>query len=250
MPGTSELSDHDATTHGEDSMIAPPRAGTKVSSLAESWVFGVLSERSRDALMARGATRSYSADEVLYLAGTPAQTLYIVLEGRVRVMRGEGGRAYVLHVETAGGSLGEVPLFEGTTYPATAIAAESTRCLALGRDAVLAAVRTDPDLALAFLSRLAGRVRLLVERMDQQTGHSTLSRLAALLIERAAAAEGRTFTLGATQQQTAEEIGTVRELVVRGLRTLRDRGAIESRGGGRYIVTNAAVLNEIAASGQ
>lgn len=115
---------------------------------------------------------------------------------------------------------------------------------------MLAAVRTDPELALALLSRLAGRVRLLVERMDQQTAHSTLGRLAALMLERAAAADGRSFTLGGTQQQTAEEIGTVRELVVRGLRPLRDRGAIESRVGGRYVVSNAAMLSEIAASGQ
>jgi GTP-sensing pleiotropic transcriptional regulator CodY len=93
-------------------------------------------------------------------------------------------------------------------------------------------------------------VRLLVERLDQQTGHSTLGRLAALLIERAKGANGGSFTLGGTQQQTAEEIGTVRELVVRGLRTLRDRGAIESRGGGRYVVTDAAVLSKMAASGQ
>ena len=225
-------------------------AGTKVSPVDNSWVFRALSENSRAALIARGVTRTYSSGEVLYLAETPARTIYIVLEGRVRVMRGEGGRAYVLHVETAGGSLGEVPLFEGTTYPATAIAAELTRCLVLSRDAVLTAVRMDPDLALALLSRLAGRVRLLVERLDQQANHSILSRLAALLIERAASANGRTFTLGGTQQETAEEIGTVRELVVRGLRTLRDRGAIESRGGGQYIVTNAKALSEIAASGQ
>jgi len=231
-------------------MSAPRRAGTKVSSVAESWVFGVLSERSRAALTAHGTTRRYSVDEVLYLAGSQADAIYIVLEGRIRVMRGEGGRAFVLHVETAGGSLGEVPLFEGTTYPATAIAAEPSRCHVLSRETVLSAVRSDPELALALLARLAGRVRLLVERLDRQAGHSTLGRLATLIVERAAAAEGRSFTLGGTQQQTAEEIGTVRELVVRGLRTLRDRGGIESRGGGQYIVTDAAVLNEIAVSGQ
>lgn len=231
-------------------MSARLNAGTKVPSTTESWVLDVLPDSSRAALMARGSTRNYSADEVLYLAGSPADALYIVLEGRVRVMRGEAGRAYVLHVETAGGSLGEVPLFEGTTYPATAIAAEPTRCLVLSRETVLATVRADPELALALLSRLAGRVRLLVERLDQQTGHSTLGRLATLIVRRAASANGRSFSLGGTQLQVAEEIGTVRELVVRGLRTLRDRAVIESHGEGRYIVTDAAALSEIAASGQ
>jgi CRP/FNR family transcriptional regulator len=211
---------------------------------------GAVSEKSRLALLNAGVERTYETDEVIYLAGSPAANLQLVLGGRVRLMRGSHDRAVMIHDEQAGGSLGEVPLFEGTTYPATAIASEPTRCLVLGRDAVLAAVRDNPDLALALLARLAGRLRLLVERLDRQTGQSTLGRLAQHLLTRAAETCGASFTLGGTQQQIAEEIGTVRELVVRGLRTLRDRNAIESRGGGRYVITDATLLGSIAESGQ
>ena len=196
--------------------------------------------------LAQGSERQFAAGEVLYLAGSEAHALYLVLEGRVRLLRERGGRAVYIHDEAPGGTLGEVPLFEGTTYPATAIAAEPTRCIVLHRDAVLAAVRENPDFALALLGRLAGRVRQLVERVDRNAAQSTLTRLADHLLARAAASSATSFTLGGTQQQTAEEIGTVRELVVRGLRTLRERSVIEARGGGRYVITNKRALHAMA----
>lgn len=231
-------------------MSPAARAGTKVSPVAGThpWLQGAVSEKSRMALLHAGVERAYETDEVIYLAGSPATSIQLVLEGRVRLMRGSHDRAVMIHDEQAGGSLGEVPLFEGTTYPATAIASEPTRCLVLSRETVLAAVRDNPDLALALLARLAGRVRMLVERLDRQTGQSTLGRLAQHLLMRAAESRGGSFTLGGTQQQIAEEIGTVRELVVRGLRTLRNRGAIEARGGGRYIIAHETTLRELAAS--
>jgi CRP-like cAMP-binding protein len=42
--------------------------------------------------------------------------------------RRERGRAHVVHEEGPGGTLGEVPLFDGGGYPATAIAQAATRC--------------------------------------------------------------------------------------------------------------------------
>lgn len=210
------------------------------------WPFADLPHETRRALLASATQRSFKTDEVLYLAGQEALSLYLVLEGRVRLLRGHAGRPLHIHDELAGGALGEVPLFEGTTYPATAVAAEPTRCLVLQRDAILDAVRRHPELALAILARLSGRIRLLVDRLDRSATRSIRARLADLIAHRERAARGRSFTLGTTQQQAAEEIGTVRELVVRGLKALRTAGIIEARGGGRYVVRDAARLRQIA----
>ncbi|MEP6990888.1 MAG: Crp/Fnr family transcriptional regulator [bacterium] len=230
-------------------MSAPPRAGTKVpppAPVEHPWPLATLPHAVRQALLSAGTRREFATGEVLYLAGAQAVSLYLVLEGRVRLIREQHTRTVYIHDEGPGGTLGEVPLFEGTTYPATAVAAEPTRCLVIARDAILPTLRRHPELAMAMLARLAARVRLLVDKLDQTSSQSILARLAGLLVARADAARGTTFTLGGTQQQAAEEIGTVRELVVRGLRTLRDRRAIESRGGGRYVVLDDALLRRIA----
>src|SRR5690349_4384550 len=95
--------------------------------------------------------RAFAADEILFSAGSRSKGLFVVLEGTVRVVRTGDGRQHGGHTEAAGGPLGQVPLFDGGTYPATAIAAEPVRCLVLDRDAIRRAITASPDVAMIFL---------------------------------------------------------------------------------------------------
>lgn len=217
------------------------------SELRRHPLFFGLSDAACRELGARTARRVYGAGETLFTAGADARGLYVVVSGRVRVVGHSSGRRHVLHEEGAGGTLGDVPLFEGGGYPATAIAAESTACFIVGRDALAAAMRVDPELAWRFLARLAGRVRTLVERVDGLAGRSVPQRLAALLVSRQQTSrDGDALTLGGTQAEVAEELGTVREVVVRAVRALCASGAIEPLGRGRYRVCDARRLRELA----
>ncbi|MDB4905292.1 MAG: cyclic nucleotide-binding protein [Gemmatimonadetes bacterium] len=219
-------------------------AGTKVPRAAG--LLGELPPGVSERLRARAIERSYPAGTTIFTEGSEARGLFMVLEGEVRVLRSAAGREHVIHVERAGGTLGEVPLFEGGDYPATAVAAVDTRCLVLTRDVVIAAVREDGDVALALLARMAARVRMLVERVDHRTTQPALLRLAALVLARHEAADGDAFSLGRSQQEAAEELGTVREVVVRGLRELRTRGVIEPAGSGKYSVADLGALRALA----
>ena len=166
----------------------------------------------------------------------------------------------VIHSGKVGDTLGEVPFFTDSVYPATAIAAEPTRCLFLTHSAVTRAMAADPALAIFFLRRLSQRVETLVERVDQNTVSSVQTRLARFMLERSQApvvasrsrpgkAKRNTFSLGMTQAALAEEIGTVREVVVRELRELRQLGAIESAGDGKYRVSSLETLQQLAKAG-
>ncbi len=139
-------------------------------------------------------------------------------------------------------SLDVLPLF------ASLSAATRGKLIAAGtvrRYPAYAIMRDDPAVALLFLRRLSSRVRELVDRLDRATRHSVPSRLAAFLLERDAAAPGKPFTLGMTQGALAEELGTVREVVVRALARLRVSGAIEAVGRGRFRVRDSAALDAI-----
>jgi CRP/FNR family transcriptional regulator, dissimilatory nitrate respiration regulator len=193
----------------------------------------------------RGVERRFTRGTRIFSRGTEPRGLMIVLSGRVRVVRESEGRGQVVHEEGVGGTLGEVPLFAGGGYPASAIAIESTRCLVLTREVVLAIVREDPRFALALLERLARRVRALVDRLDRLASHRVDARLAAFLLGRLATSRGTTFQLGMTQSELAEELGTVREVVVRELGRLRRRGVIRTHRDGRFVVLDAAALEGI-----
>src|SRR5438270_9915072 len=67
------------------------------------------------ALAKRGVEVRYPANSVLFLTGSAPRGWFIIIEGTVRVVRGSASRQHVIHTETAGGTLGEVPLFtQGT----------------------------------------------------------------------------------------------------------------------------------------
>src|SRR5688572_19936494 len=133
----------------------------------------------------RAVARRFKPAETIFRAGDSAAGLMVVLEGKERVVRRSGGRAQVVHVERAGGTLGEVPTFAGGGYPATAIAAEPTVCAVIDRQALLAAVRSHPEAAFVLLERLAKRVRELVERLDRTALRSVSARVAEYLVARA-----------------------------------------------------------------
>jgi CRP-like cAMP-binding protein len=73
-----------------------------------------------------------------------------------------------------------------------------------------------------------------------------MARVAAFLERRAAMADGDSFTLGMTQEELAEELGTVREVIVRSLAGLRHEGAIASVGRGHFRVLDSAALRRLA----
>ena len=210
--------------------------------------------------MRHAITRRYASGEVLWSAGDVSTGITFVVEGTVRIVRGKRGRQTVIHSGEAGSTLGEIPFFCGLPYPATAIAAEPTTCLLLSPDGVKRAMAVDPGLAFVFLNRLALRINDLVERMDRIAVHSVQSRLAAFVLKRAEALTSarrsmrvkdsrHVFSLGMTQAALAEELGTVREVVVRALKALRDLGAIEGVGDGMYLVSDPSLLERLADRG-
>ena len=204
-----------------------------------------LSATVKQNLAARAITRGFTAGSRLWDAGASPVGLFIILSGRVRILGGRGGRHRVFHTEGPGGTIGEVPLFAGGAYPATAIASEDVECLVIDRSALESAIRTHPELGFLLLERMARRVRHLLERLSSQTADSVAARLAVFMLDQPQRSDGRIVLVG-TQAQLAEEVGTVREVVVRLLRDLADRGIIERLGRGRYAVLDRVRLQEMA----
>jgi CRP/FNR family transcriptional regulator len=209
-------------------------------------LFRGLGRGALETLARYGVERSFAVGETLFHAGDTPWGLIVVLDGRVRVVRGSGTRNVVVHTEGPGGTLAEVPLFAGGVLPATAIAAEPTRCVVFEREALHAAVAASPDVAFALLARLAHRIRGLVQRLDLLSSRSVAARLAGYLLERADECGVPVFTLGLTQAQLAEELGTVREVIVRELRAMRADGLIRSSKGGRLEILQPEALRSMA----
>ena len=212
-------------------------------------LFGDASTEAVRALASRGVEAQFDTGAVLFRVGSAARGWYVVLEGCVRVVHGAEPRQYVIHTERAGGTLAEVPMFGGVPHPATGIAAEPTRCAIFDRRSLEAAMAECPEIGFLINKRLALRVKRLVERLEERS-RSVRSRLAEFLLERLASTpNGDRISIGLTQQQLAEELGTVREVISREIKLLSHGRIIESLGGGRYRILRADELRSRRADG-
>lgn len=196
-----------------------------------------------------GRSVSFPAGATLFTAGQPAAGVHLIVAGAVRIVRPGEGRAIVVHRETVGGLLGEVALFGTGAYPATALALEPTRARLLPAAALRREIEADPTLATIFLRRLAMRAHEIIGRLDRQAHHTVLRRLASHLAERRDAARRShrdVFSLGMTQVELADELGTVKEVIVRELRTLRQLRLIEPAERGLYRIIDPVGLSRLA----
>lgn len=215
------------------------------SRLENVALFAGLNPAALRELTSRGRITRLEPGETLWRAGAEARGLHVVISGRVRVTGEGSGRRHRVHVEGPGGTLGEVPLFDGGPYPATAVADTQVECAVFGRGVLRAAMAQDPELAFRLLAHLGSRIRGLVERLDALVGMDVRQRLAAHLLAGREAAGKDVLSLGASQRDLAEELGTVREVVVRALRQLEEVGAIE-REGRRVRVVDPEILRTLS----
>ena len=189
-----------------------------------------LSARERADLASRCLVKSVAKGKALFAEGEPATGLWVILAGRVRLVRiSPRGREQALHVESAGATLAEVPLFDGGGYVATAIAETDARLLFLPRPALLDLCRRRPEIALGVIAVLARRVRAVAAVIEDLALRSVTARLARLLLTEPRR-DGDVVDLSGTREEVALRLGTARELVSRSLSQLRAAGVIVVRG--------------------
>jgi CRP/FNR family transcriptional regulator len=204
----------------------------KLSALRRTILFGELSEAELGALAERAVERRLARGEVLFVAGDEAAGLFVIAEGSLRAYReGLDGREQVIHVERTGATIAELPVFDDRPYPSTVAAEEETLVLFIDKRDVKRLCVEHPNIALAALKLLAGRLRrcaelveaLSLREVDQRLAHWLLS---AARIRGSRGNEGLQFTLHLTNQQIAARIGSVREVVSRALTRLQNNGLI------------------------
>jgi CRP/FNR family transcriptional regulator len=208
----------------------------KAAVLRGTALFADLSDSELQAVAEHAAEQTLDRGEILFLAGDPARGLFVIIEGSVRAYRvGSDGREQVIHVERAGATVGEVPVFDEGTYPSTVAAEESVRLLFIPRAEVKRVCFEYPNIAWSALRVLARRLRRCASLVETLSLHDVDRRLARFLLDEArvhGAAQGRTvaFEFQLTHQQIASRIGTVREVVSRAFSRLQQSGLVRVQG--------------------
>jgi small-conductance mechanosensitive channel/CRP-like cAMP-binding protein len=124
-------------------------------------LFGSLTDAERASLARQLVTVPYVSGERIFEAGEPADSLYLLAEGRVEIVRerGKGGAVKLATLE-APGYFGEMGLLLGQPRIATVVASGDTLCYRLERRGFDAIIRARPELAEAL-------ARILTERQAE-----------------------------------------------------------------------------------
>lgn len=180
-----------------------------------------LSTAEMTAMGSHGVVRAYPKAVILVTEGDRADSLYVILEGRVKayVSDGEGHEA-VLSTQGPGEYFGEMMLDDGPRS-ASIMTLEPCRFLVVPKSDFRDFVMKNPAFALSLMEKLISRVRELTENVKSLALMDVYGRVARLLLELAEDSQGQLrITQRLTQQEIASRVGASREMVSRILKDL------------------------------
>ena len=223
-------------------------------TLAKVPIFAGLTESELSFLAQRAVPRHYAPGEMVFAEGEPCAGLYVVERGHVRIFKSSSsGREQVLAIDGPGGSVAEIPVFDGGNYPASGAAADDATLLFVSKQDFQALCLAHPQVALKVLRVVGSRLRRLVGIIEELSFTTVRHRLASFLLRLARqegkrTAAGIEITLPASHQELAAQIGTVRELVSRNLSRFQTEGVLTVDGRAVIIRDEKALEAELTSA--
>lgn len=193
-----------------------------IDTLATVTLFAGLDHSELAPLAAMAITHHYAGNVIIVSEGDRADTLYLILSGRIKVfVAGADGREVVLRTQGAGEYFGEMMLDDGVRS-ASVMTVEPCRLAMLSRDVFREFLARHPDTALVLIKNLIQRTRSLTDRVRDLALLDVYGRVAKLLLSLAREVDGRlVIEERLTQQDIGERIGASREMVSRILKDLK-----------------------------
>lgn len=179
-----------------------------------------------EALKRIGRVRAFARNTIVVHEGDPAETLYLILEGRLRVfVANEDGDEAELNVLGPGEYFGELML-DSPRRSASVGTLTPVRLCAIDRGDFERLLATEPAVASHLIHSLMRRVRVLTRTVSGLALLDVYGRLTALLAEAAVERDGMRVVTQTSQQQLAERVGASRSMVNRILKDLAEGGYV------------------------
>jgi len=194
------------------------------------------------------------AGSTLVNAGDPAESLMVIVSGRVKLVHdAPGGSEHLVDVLGPGDSFGALPLL-GQAVNESRAEALTGGCLLVTSTAEFASLVTRfPSVAVAALEDVSGRLRAAHARLRAAASAPVETRLAGALLTLSQrfgeeVPEGRTLGAPLSQEDLAALTGSTLETVNRVLAGWRKRGWVKT-GRRKLLITDPGALEGVAAAG-
>jgi CRP/FNR family cyclic AMP-dependent transcriptional regulator len=197
-----------------------------------------------------GATRlRIQGRSTFHQEGEDSPHLELMLAGLVRVqVAAADGRTMTVRYARPGALLGVASLYAQGARRFGIQALSDSELLAFRPTVVRGWADRDPRVARALLTETSERVMSFVAEFSGQAFANVRQRIARHLLDLASDHQRQGELLAPiSQQELADAVGTVREVVVRVLRELRDAGTVQTGRGG-IVIRDPERLSRIGSS--
>ena len=191
-------------------------------------LFSGLDSDDLEAIERQAVRKRYRRNTVIIEHGDEANTLYFMINGRVKIYAvGDDGKEVVFGEKGAGSYVGELGLLAGGTRSASVQTLEDSEFLVLTQDSFNRIISAHPEIALILLRDLAKRACELSDDVSAFALLDVYGRIVKLLNSNAVEERGRRITGRLTHQDIADRVGSSREMVSKILKDLKVGGYIE-----------------------
>src|SRR5919204_2082182 len=208
----------------------------RVELLEQAPLFSVLHPNDLRVLASRFHPVRYTRGEVIFREGEPAERLFLIDSGRVKLsIASPGGQELLIGVLGRGQIFGELAVIDRGPRAMDARAMEDTRVYALESDVFWTMLENRPALARRLLELMARRLRRADQTSQDLVFFDAPTRLARRLLQLAeehggpvgSGEEAIKVTVRVTQEELAQMIGVTRESANRLVASFSERGWIE-----------------------
>jgi CRP/FNR family transcriptional regulator, nitrogen oxide reductase regulator len=205
-----------------------------LSLLKNTSLFSGLKQDELDRVAQAARIRKVDNQGFFYMEQDPAESLYILMEGRIRLVQvTPSGQQVIMRYISPVEEFGVIAMLSGAVYPVSAQAVDDSTALYWNKASLKELMEQIPGVAINALQTLADRVSEFQDRIRELTTERVERRIARALL-RLAQQTGRKVEDGVlvdlliTRQDIAEMTGTTIFTVSRTMSQWETQGIIKS----------------------
>lgn len=207
-----------------------------ISELRLIPLFSELNENDLEQISKMTVRQVYKKDNMVLIEEEIGSTMFIILNGRVKISRiSDEGREVILSILVDGDFFGEMSILDGQTRSANAVTLEDTELMIIRRENFLQILHDHPQVAINLLKELAHRLRRSDSQIKSLSLQNALGKVASTLLR--IADDSGIIKHGQVviqhlppQQDLANMAGTSRETISRVIKSLNQLGYVNKEG--------------------
>lgn len=215
-------------------------------------LFSELTDDDLNEIQKLAVRQVYKKDNMVLIEEEIGSTMFIILDGRVKISRiSDDGREVILSILSEGDFFGEMSILDGQNRSANVVTLEDSKIMIIRREDFLQMLHDYPQIAINLLKELAQRLRRSDSQIKSLSLQNATGKVASTLL-RIADDSGKIFRGQVEiprlppQQDLANMAGTSRETISRVLKSLTKRGYLRKEGSRLIILDYESFRSEFS----